>query len=84
MLRNDSHTLLGGVILWYNEITPGMLYHVEKLLLHTRWYGVIKSECMLSLSYFLEKGESFENVKYIQIFHHVQYDICILVTKGEL
>ena len=74
MLWNDSVTLFfwgGGVILWYNEITPGMLYHVEKLLLHTKWYGLINSECMLSLSYFLEKGESFENVKYIQMFHHM-------------
>ena len=48
-----------------------MLYHVEKLLLHTKWYGLINSECMLSLSYFLEKGESFENVKYIRMVHHM-------------
>ena len=68
MLWNDSHTLLRGVILWYNEIT---LYHVEKLLLHTKWYGLINSEGMLSLSYFLGKGESFENVKYIQMVHHM-------------
>ena len=53
MLWNDSHTLLRGVILWYNEIT---LYHVEKLLLHTKWYGIINSEGMLSLSYFLKRG----------------------------
>ena len=71
MFWNDSHTLLGGVILWYNEITPGMLYHVEKLPLHTKWYGLINSEGMLSLSYFLEKGDSFENVKYIQMVHHM-------------
>ena len=71
MLWNDSHTLLGGAILWYNEITPGMLYHYEKLQLHTKWYGLISSEYMLSLSYFLEKGETFENVKYIQMAHRM-------------
>ena len=57
MLWNDSHTFFffcvcvcvcvwgggggGGVIPWYNEITPGMLYHVEKLLLHTMWSGPV-------------------------------------------
>ena len=56
----------GGGILWYDEKTPGMLYHVEKLLLHTKRY-----ECMLSFGCFLEKGESFENVKYIQMVHHM-------------
>ena len=69
MLWNDSYTLLGGVILWW--MTQGMLYHVENLLLHTKWSDLINSECMLSFSYFLEKGESFETVKYIQMVHHM-------------
>ena len=55
-----------------------MLYNVEKLLLYTKRYGLINSECMLSFSYFLEKRKSFEYVKYIQMVHH---NICLLVTK---
>ena len=70
MLWNDSHTLLGGVILWYNETTPGMFYRRKTTPTHQR-YGLINSECMLSFSYFLEKGESFENVKYFQMVHHM-------------
>ena len=74
MLWNDSHTLIWRVILWYNEIIPGML--ISKWLLHTKQYGLIHSECIHSLRHFLhKKGESLENSKYIQMGspHVIQY-----------
>ena len=68
----------------YHIIHGVRILHWKKWLLHTMQYGLIDSECMHSLCYFLDKNkESFYNiVKYHSSSHAKQF--LSSVYKGEL
>ena len=76
MFWNDSDTLIWGVFLWYNEMTPGMLISRWKM---TPKHQAIRSHswrmCAFLKPFSGQNEGSFENVKYIPMgsSHVIQY-----------